>query len=441
VADPSIDDSLTEQARRIRTGEITSHGLARACLDRIHTLDPVLRAWTWVDEAQVLGDAEDRDREQRSGVIRGPLHGVPIGFKDIFDTSRLPTGRGSTFFDGYMPARDAIAVSRLTDAGAIVLGKLVTTEFASMDPGPTRNPWNIAHTPGGSSSGSAAAVAARMCPAALGTQTSGSVGRPAAYCGVAGLVPTAERIPREGVFPAAPSLDHVGMFARSSVDLGLLLSVLSARVLESRAKPDPVRIGVLEGPFRRMATPDAWAHHVATCQALAAAGFLLHHLGVPDGFGRAMDALMAIMRAELAEVHRDRYGREPDRYGPKISAFVREGMALTATTLESAYRERRRYQNSMRALFSSCDVLISPGATGPAPRDLTTTGDPAMSAPWTFADFPTVTLPTGLDRDRLPLGVQLTAPPLEEHLLLDIASRVEATLSPIGLPSTIRIDR
>jgi len=264
------DLSLIAAATAIRAGSVSPVDYAQALLSRIEAIEPAIQAWVTIDRKAVQAEARRCEDEARNKHFRGPLHGVPVGIKDIFYTKGLKTTMGSAVFKDFIPDEDATAVAKLKQAGAIILGKTVTTQFANLDSGPTRNPWNTEHTPGGSSSGSAAAVAARMCPAALGTQTVGSVGRPAAFCGVASLVPARQRISLKHVFPLAWSLDHAGIFARSVLDLRFMLDVLSDSPAVPGAHPlNPVRIGIVRGFFFEHASPEARASIDALAQRLA----------------------------------------------------------------------------------------------------------------------------------------------------------------------------
>jgi len=241
--------TLAQAASEIRNKKISPVEYVRALLSRIDELEPKLHAWVTIDRERALQEAKACEDEVRGGRLRGPLHGVPIGLKDIFRTKGLRTTAGSRFLQDYVPDYDSESVTQLQRAGAIILGKTVTTEFATYDAGPTRNPWNTACTPGGSSSGSAVAVAARMCPAATGTQTVGSIGRPAAYCGVVGFMPTQARVSRSGVFPVSWSLDHIGGFTRSVADSHLFLEALCGQAIPKVQAPKPLRIGALREFF------------------------------------------------------------------------------------------------------------------------------------------------------------------------------------------------
>jgi Asp-tRNA(Asn)/Glu-tRNA(Gln) amidotransferase A subunit family amidase len=445
VSDRLEDLSLAQLAGMVRSGESSSVHIVSSFLNRIEQVDEDIRAWAYVNSERALNEAVRCDNECGRGSFRGPLHGIPVGIKDIFDTEGIPTRMGSPLFEQNVPNQDAVAVRRLKEAGAIILGKLATSEFAALDPGPTRNPWNLEHTPGGSSSGSGAAVAASMCPAATGTQTAGSIGRPAAFCGVVGLMPTAARISRDGVFPAAWSLDHVGAFGRSVDDVALMFGAMSGEMsgemsgaisgalsgttLAMDRAPKKLRIGFVREFFEEHTTDAAWSLHEVFAQSLTEKrGFEVIPLSLPAGFSSALPALWTIMRSELAAVHGDRFARHSDGYGSRIREFVQDGLTIKATEYVRARRLRRNYKTSMLGLFDDCDVILSPGAPGPAPLGLETTGDPILSAPWTLADFPTLSLPVTTDDDGMPIGIQLSVKPFAEAFLLLAGRQIEQLL-------------
>jgi Asp-tRNA(Asn)/Glu-tRNA(Gln) amidotransferase A subunit family amidase len=332
---------------------------------------------------------------------------------------------GSTIFQDFMPASDAQAVTKLKQAGAIVLGKTVTTVFANLDPGPTRNPWNLEHTPGGSSSGSAAAVAARMCPAAIGTQTVGSVGRPAAFCGVASFVAPQQRISLRNVFPLAWSLDHAGVFARSVADIELMLHAMAENALSPPSLRKVFRIGLVRDFFYENATEEARSLNSALSSKLAAAGFQIDEARLPAIFDVQQAILRTILRSETSSIHERLFAHHPEAYGPRLRALIETGMLIEASDYVRARRLRRRYQREMVKLFNKFDVLMTPATRGPAPAGIGSTGDPVMNGPWTLTDFPIMTLPHALSAEGLPIGVQLIGPPMQEALLLDIGKEVE----------------
>lgn len=420
--------SLVDAASAIRSRSLSPIDYAEALLARIDEVDSRIRAWVTVDREAVIAEARACEMEARHKQFRGPLHGVPLGIKDIFYTKGLRTTMGASVFANFVPGRDAQVVANLKRAGAIVLGKTVTTVFANLDPGPTRNPWNLAHTPGGSSSGSAAAVAARMCAAAIGSQTVGSVGRPAAFNGIVSLVPQQNRISLEGVFPLAWSLDHVGVFARSVADVELMYGAMADAREDgvSMTPSGPVRIGIVRDFFYENATPEARSLNDDLANKLAASGFEVGEARLPAIFDLGQATLRTILRTETASIHGKLFPAHPEAYGPKIRALIETGMLIDAADYLRARRLRRRYQREMATLFRSFDVLVTPAARGTAPEGIATTGDPVMNGPWTLADFPTMTLPHALGSNGLPIGVQLSAAPGQEQRLLEVAKGMEA---------------
>jgi aspartyl-tRNA(Asn)/glutamyl-tRNA(Gln) amidotransferase subunit A len=424
----SDDLTLVEAAHAIRTGALSSTGYVESLLRLMDRIEPRIEAWANVDRARVLNEARACDAELKTGNLRGPLHGVPVGIKDIFYTKAQRTTMGSILFKDFVPEYDCRAVTKLKEAGAIVFGKTVTTMFANLDPGPTRNPWNPEHTPGGSSSGSAAAVAAGMCPGAIGSQTVGSVGRPAAFCGVASLMAPQRRISLKHVFPLAWSLDHAGIFARSVADIGVMLEAMAETPVLRKAAPLPVRIGLIRDFFYENATAEARSLNDDLAVKLASAGFHVEDVRLPGIFEMHQPILRTILRSETASIHERLFAEHAEAYGPKLRALIETGMLVEAGDYVRAKRLRGRYQREMASLFDTFDVLMTPPAPGAAPAGIGSTGDPVMNAPWTLADFPTMTLPHALSAEGLPIGVQLTGPPLQEGLLLEIAKLIEAAI-------------
>jgi len=402
----------------------------QACFARMDEVESKVHAWVTVDREAVLAEAQQCDAEAARKQFRGPLHGIPIGVKDIFYTKGLRTTMGSPLFHDFVPREDARVVARLKQAGAIVLGKTVTTMFANLDPGPTRNPWNLAHTPGGSSSGSAAAVAAGMCPVALGSQTVGSVGRPAAFCGVPSLMPTQQRISLTRVWPLAWSLDHVGIFGRSVADLEIMLDVMAESAVEKPAPRKTYRIGVIRDSFYEHASPEARSLNDGLANKLAGAGFEVEEARLPAVFELWPAILRTIARSEAASNHSELFPPNRDTYAPKIRALVETGMLINASDYVRARRIRRVYQREMVKLFDRFDALMTPAAPGTAP-DPSTTGDPVMNGPWTLANFPTMTLPHAYGANGLPISVQFSAAPLQEGLLLDLGKKVGSLVGPL----------
>ena len=439
----SYSFSVSEAAQQIRSGQLSPTTYIDSLLQRITTHDPALQAWVTIDRAQAMDAALRREQELAAGDTPGILHGVAVGLKDIFYTAGMKTTACSRIYADFVPDYDATCVTRLKDAGAVILGKAVTTEFATSDPSPTRNPWNAEHTPGGSSSGSSVAVATGMCPAALGSQTGGSTCRPAAYNGIVGLKPSYGRISRYGVIPVSWSLDTVGILVRTVTDAALLLQAMAGYDANDPGSanvpvPDygqqmadwqaPPRIGLLKGYFFDRATPEVRHHTEEIAQQLAQAGAVVEELELPESFATAPTAQRIVMNVECAAFHEEFFRHRADEYGPRLRTNIEMGMLVPGVTYLQAQRLRRSFRQDMTELAQRVDVLMTPAIPAPAPRDLNTTGDAAFQAPWTSAGLPTIVIPSGLSEDGLPLGVQFAAPPFEEGVLLSAARWCEAAL-------------
>jgi len=399
--------------------------LLEACLARIAARDAEIRAWVRVDEAGARAVAREREAEARAGRLRGPLHGVPVGIKDIFHVAGMTTTCGAAPAFHVAATEDAAAVARLRAAGAIILGKAHTTEFAYFEPGPTRNPWNVAHTPGGSSSGSAAAVAARMAPLALGTQTFGSVLRPAAYCGVVGFKGTHGLISTEGVVPLAWSLDHVGVFARAVADVALTAGVLAGRPLAGPT-PRPPRLALASELIDR-ATPETAAAVRATVERLTRAGATIEEVKLPGSFAGVHAAGRGVLEVEASAYHEELYRAHADAYRPRTRELIEGGLARPAVAYARAQRARLAFREEAMPLLAAHDALLSPTAPGTAPEGLAT-GDPWFCAPWSFAGVPACSLPSGMSAAGLPHAVQLVAAAERDAELLAVAAWCERVL-------------
>jgi aspartyl-tRNA(Asn)/glutamyl-tRNA(Gln) amidotransferase subunit A len=424
--EPLTELGVRDAAELIRRGACSAVALTEACLARVRALEPALEAWVHVDADGAVAAARERDAEAQAGRLRGPLHGVPVGIKDIFDVAGLPTTAGARAFAHTRPDRDSGAVARLRAAGAIILGKTHTTQFAYRDPAPTRNPWNPAHTPGGSSSGSAAAVAARMVPLAIGSQTVGSILRPAAFCGVVGFKGTHGLVPVDGVVPLAWSLDHAGPFARSVEDAGIAVGVLAGREIEPLGVDAP-RLAVTPQLFER-AEPELRAHLEAVVERLAAAGARISEVTLPPSFADIHAAGRMVLEVEAATYHQPLFARHADDYGPGMAELVRIGLTRTGTEYVAANRRRLAFREAMTPLLIAHDALLSPAAPGPAPAGLGWTGDASLCAPWSSAGVPSITLPTGLAASGLPLALQLVQAPGASARLLGVATWCERAI-------------
>jgi Asp-tRNA(Asn)/Glu-tRNA(Gln) amidotransferase A subunit family amidase len=410
---------LREAAEEIRQGRVTSAELVGACLERIEQVEPDVQAFAFLDREYALQQARDLDEHRALGRSTGPLHGVPVGIKDIFDTSDYPTELGSPLWAGRTPKQDAAAVQRLRAAGAVILGKTVTTEYAYFHPGKTRNPHDKTRTPGGSSSGSAAAVAAFMVPGAIGSQTNGSTIRPAAYCGVVGYKPSHGLIPRTGALMLSRALDHVGVFARSVEDAGLLAEVLAgfdAGDPDTRpmARPPLADTAVAEPPLPpRFAYVKSAVWDQAEPVTREAFGELADALGdacvevdLGEGFGRAIGWHKTVMEAEMAyNLHRD-YETGRNQLSAQLRELIERGRTGKAVDFLAAQAGATNLNAALDEVFNEYDAILTPAAPGEAPAG-EATGSPIFCTTWTLLGTPAVTVPLLSTEGGLPLGVQL----------------------------------
>jgi Asp-tRNA(Asn)/Glu-tRNA(Gln) amidotransferase A subunit family amidase len=413
-----------EAVARIAAGTLTAQALVEACLDRIAAREPAVGAWAHLAADQALAEARARDQSAQ----RGPLHGVPIGVKDIMDTADMPTTYGSRAYRGFRPAADAACVALARAAGAVILGKTVTTEFAALSPGRTRNPHHPAHTPGGSSSGSAAGVADFMMPLAFGTQTAGSIIRPASFCGVVGMKPSFGLIATAGTKPLAPSLDTVGGFARTVGDMAWFIAALTGRPElvpnEPMAKP---RLGMYRPSPWEEARPDTVAALEAARERLADAGAALGERPAFSAFERLVPAQQAIMSHEAARnLAWERLNRA-NEIMPRTASMLAEGMAVTAAAYDEAHRTAAAARAQLDAFFGEFDAMLVPAAPGEAPP-VATTGDPIFNRAWTLLHLPCITLPSHRGANGLPIGIQFVGRAGDDARLFAIALFAEAAL-------------
>jgi Asp-tRNA(Asn)/Glu-tRNA(Gln) amidotransferase A subunit family amidase len=413
--------SAAGAAREIAEGRLTSEELVQACLERIRALEPKVQAWTFLDEEHALAQARAADERKRSGQPIGPLHGVPVGVKDIFDTADMPTENCTVLHKGRTPREDAAAVRSLRAAGAAILGKTVTTECAYFSPGKTRNPHNPEHTPGGSSSGSAAAVAAGMVPLALGSQTAGSTIRPASFCGVYGYKPTHGLIPRSGALQLSRTLDHVGLFARTIEDIALLAEQLAgwdekdpdtrprARVplqaLAAEEPPIPPVLAFIKTPQWERADADT---REAFGELVEALGDRVEEVELFPSALEAWDWQRTIMAAEMAANLEREWRAGKDRLSPQLRELIERGREVRAVDYQRAMGAIVPAVESLDELFMErYDAILTPAALGTAPRGLASTGDPVFCTPWTLLGMPALSVPLMQGANRLPLGAQL----------------------------------
>jgi Asp-tRNA(Asn)/Glu-tRNA(Gln) amidotransferase A subunit family amidase len=426
--------SATDAARAVHEGSINSVQLVEACLARSREVEPAVQAWQYLDPQHALAQARARDLDRSEGRPCGPLHGVPVGIKDIIDTADMPTEDGTVLHAGRTPDRDATVVSMLRAAGAVIMGKTVTTECAYFHPGKTRNPHNPAHTPGGSSSGSAAAVAAGMVPLALGSQTNGSVIRPAAFCGVYGFKPTHGLVPRQGILKLSRTLDHVGMFARTLEDVALLAEQMVGYDERDADTQPRARI-----PFRAVAAEDpplapllafvkgpAWER--ADAQTREAFAELAGELGnrvveveLPATAQIALDWHRTIMAAEMAANFDLEWEKGRDKLSEQLRSLLARGRELSALEYQKALARLPLLHDGFGEIFERCDAILTPAAPGAAPKGLGSTGDPAFCTLWTLLGMPALSLPLMRAENGLPLGVQLVGARGDDARLLRTA--------------------
>lgn len=417
--------SALEAGMAIAAGRLTSESLVRSCLDRIDAREPAVGAWSALDPDQAIAEARRRDAERP----RSALHGVPAGVKDVIDTGDLPTAYGSPIYEGHRPVADAACVALMRAAGMVVLGKTVTTEFANRHPGRTRNPHDPEHTPGGSSSGSAAAVACGMVPLGIGTQTGGSVIRPSAYCGVVGFKPTFGRIPRAGLKFLSESLDTIGVMGRTVPDVAAFASILEgAPVGELPALQGVPRIGLCRGPAWTEIEPDGEAALEEAAARLRAAGAVITEIGLSRTFDEAPAAQMTIMAYEgardLAAEREDHW----DMISPALRQAIVEGRAISRARYDRARSTQAACRSALSDAFSRIDVLMTPAAPGEAPRGLGSTGSASFNRIWTLIGAPCVTVPGLTGRRGLPIGTQIVGLPGEAAYTLACAEWVHRAL-------------
>ena len=443
MADSLTALTATEAHREITRGALSAEEYVTACLDRIEALDGDVRAFVHIDREYALQQARDRDEWRRNGRPTGLLHGIPVAIKDIIDTADYPTECGSPLFKGRRPRQDATVVAKLRAAGAVIIGKTVTTEFAFYHPGPTRNPHDLERTPGGSSSGSAAAVAAGMVPLALGSQTNGSVIRPASFCGVFAAKPTHGTISRAGMLELSRTLDHVGVFARTLEDVALLLDVLAGhdprdpdtrpvatpnfRAVAAEPPPLPPKFALVKTPVWEKADASTREIFEDLISSLGENGGVAE---LPEAFSEAWQAHQTIMSIDMAY----RLGGAVDRGSKEASSqrlrdIIAEGRQRLAIDYLAAHDLRPRLESGLSPLFDYYDAIITPASVGSAPKSLDSTGDPVFCTLWTLLGVPALSLPVLQAPDGIPLGLQLVGPANDDARLLRSARALIEMLS------------
>lgn len=429
---------LHEAAKRIRSGKLKPSTYMQSLLARIDALDGTVKAWQWLDRERAMELARAADAAATPWKAAHPLHGVPVGVKDNFYTAGIPTEMGCKLYKGYIPEETAAVVGRLERAGALMFGKTVTTEAAFMVAAKTTNPWNAGHTPGGSSSGSAAAVAAGFVPAAIGTQTNGSVVRPAAFCGIVGYKPSQCMLSARGIMPFSPSLDQPGVFARSVADAALLAWGLTAR--RSSLSPDaPMlkgapRLAAVRSPVWYLTRDEQRAQFETDITRLRAGGAMVDIVEIPGEFDRAHKVHRTIMLFEAARVSRKVREHYRDSFSEYLNNALDEGDAIADADYRDALKLRTQLQHSLAAFLDrGYSAIITPPAAGEAPASLHVTGDPSFCSIWTLMGTPAITIPTGKGPNGLPLGLQLVGAVDEDNYLLSTAAWCERHSPFMGL--------
>jgi len=425
---------LTTIANALRNDQLALVDYINDVCNRVEAFDPRLHALLPEPDrrARLLREAATLQAAYPDPATRPQLYGVLIGVKDIFRADGFPTKAGSQLPAHLFDGAEASALTTLKRNGALVLGKTVTTEFAFFEPGPTRNPHNLAHTPGGSSSGSAAAVAAGYCPLAFGTQTIGSMIRPAAYCGVVGFKPSYGRIDTAGVIPISKSLDHIGLFAQDIEGIRLAASLLCHNWRSVEPSDRLPTLGVPDGAYLAQTSQAGLEAFESQLAQLEQVGYRIRRIPMLDDIRVITEHNMRIMSAEMADVHREWFAQYESLYRPRTAGLIRDGQQVSPDALQSARAMQKTVRDQLETRMSDngIDVWVSPAATGPAPQGIESTGSPAMNLPWTFAGLPVITLPAG-QVDGLPVGLQCVGAYMTDERLLEWAARLAPSLPPV----------
>jgi Asp-tRNA(Asn)/Glu-tRNA(Gln) amidotransferase A subunit family amidase len=410
--------SVVEAAKRILDGELSSELLVRACLDRIAEREPQVSAWAFIDAEAALREARQRDASEPLG----PLHGIPVAVKDVIDVHNMPTGMGSPIYKDYRPFADASCVATLRAAGAVILGKTVTAEFAGVTPGPTRNPLSLSRTPGGSSSGSAAAVADNMVPVAFGTQTGGSILRPASYCGVFGFKPTYNAINRAGLKFAAESFDTIGHLGRTIADVALIWRVLAGQaVKEAQIASKPLRFALFRTQHWHRASTESAAAMKTVADRLSACGAIIEEIQVPKGFEQLTEARRTINNYERSRALAWEWQHHRDQISQAMAEVVINGLSISYDNYVRGKKAVEHWRSWLGNAAGAYDALLTPSADGEAPQGLESTGSAAFQEVWTMLHAPSISLPLCSGPSGLPVGVQLVGKSHDDDALLEVA--------------------
>ena len=438
------DLTVSEASALIQRQELSPVKLLQAFFERIDMLEPSLEAWMQIDREGALGAAHRCEEDIAAGRYLGPLHGIPIGIKDIFHAEGLRTTAGSRVYEDYVAEEDSGVVARLKNAGAIIMGKTTTAEFAAADPPSTYNPWDRERTPGGSSTGSAVAVATGMCPIAIGSQGSASTLRPAAYNGIVGLKATYSRVSLYGMLPYSFTGDHVGILAQSVEDSAIMLSILAGydpkepsssreEVADYRAAAlswsKPPRIGQLQEYFYDNADDGVRQHTKEAVQKLVQAGAVVEDVKLPASFATAHAAHGMLGRVHSVSFQHDVFIDKADQFGQGKRAQIEVGALVPGVRYVQAQRLRREFRRDMGEIAANYDILLTPATPAPPPKTRATTGDRRFQIPWSYSGLPSIAIPSGLHPIGLPLGLQLVAPGFAEEQLLGVAHWCEKALN------------
>jgi amidase len=420
--------TAVQASQAMAEGRLTSEALVSACLERIAAREEDVRAWAFIDPAQALAQARAADALRAKGGARSPLHGMPVGIKDVIDTYDMPTQYGSPIYAGHRPAADAACVSLIRELGGVILGKTVSTEFATRHPNKTRNPHSPLHTPGGSSSGSGASVADFMVPLALGTQTSSSIIRPAAYCGAVGYKPTFGLINRAGLKFLSESLDTLGVVSRTVADAALLTEALTGLALDATPSSSAPRIGVCRTPWWDKADAATQALIESSAARFAAAGAKVSSVALEPAFDRMNEIQIAFSSYEFFRALTHERTRHPELLSPSLTGRLAAGSKVTRAAFEAAQADTHHCMALMARHFDTCDIMLAPSTPGEAPG-IEGTGEPTFGLMWTQLGLPCITVPAGKGPGGLPLGVQLIAAAGNDAGLMRAAAWVERVVA------------